>query len=73
MVNGRRAEIALTAVSLVIGATKCTSLVMISIRLIILKSLPVDRSSGMSGQRLEKEISHRGGYYSNVNGSFPIT
>lgn len=70
MVNGRRAEIALTAVSLVIGTTKCASLVMISIRLIILKSLPVDRSSGMSRQRLEKEISHRGGYIQMLMGHF---
>ena len=70
MVNGRRAEIALTAVSLVIGTTKCASLVMISIRLIILKSLPVDRSSDMSGQRLEKEISHRGGYIQMLMGHF---
>ncbi|MDH5897270.1 hypothetical protein, partial [Vibrio splendidus] len=38
--------------------------------LIILKSLPVDRSSDMSGQRLEKEISHRGGYIQMLIGHF---
>lgn len=51
MVDGRRADISLTAVSLVIGTTECASLVMISIRLIILKSSPVDRSSDRSRQR----------------------